>query len=111
MAGTVKVVRNIQSQRGFGWWAFAIALSCKVLNDHDYLRHDPVLAVLAGKLSRRRGGCQPLVGKSTLNQFERSAEVGTAASPSRYHRIAHDGRAIERLFLAMFPDAHGRGAE
>ena len=82
---------SIQSQRGFGWWVFAIALSCKVLKDHDSLRHDPVPGVLGGKLSRRRGGCVPLVGKSTLNQLERSAEQGTTASPSRYHQIAHDG--------------------
>ena len=67
--------------------------------------------VLAGKLSRRRGGFAPLVGKSTLNQLERSAEEGTTALPSRYHKIAHDGRAIERLFPAMFPGAHARGAQ
>ena len=35
------------------------------LNDHDELRHDPVLAVLAGKLEAQRSDCAPLAGKST----------------------------------------------
>ena len=33
---------------------FAIALGYEDLNDHDELRHDPVMAVLAGKLKARR---------------------------------------------------------
>lgn len=42
-----------------------IALGYEDLNDHDELRHDPVLA---GKLEARRSGCAPLAGKSTLNR-------------------------------------------
>ena len=34
-----------------GQRVFGIALGYEDLNDHDELRHDPVLAVLAGKLS------------------------------------------------------------
>ncbi len=37
---------------------------------------------------------------------EHSPEEGAATAPSRYHKIAHDGRAIERLFPAVFLDAH-----
>src|SRR6516225_8967845 len=37
-----------------------IALGYEDLNDHDELRHDPVLAVLAGKLAAKRGNCAPL---------------------------------------------------
>ena len=44
-----------------------IALGHEDLIDHDQLRHDPALAVLAGKLEARRAGCTPLAGKSTLN--------------------------------------------
>ena len=33
-----------------------IALGYEDLNDHDELRHDPVLAVLAGKLAAEAGG-------------------------------------------------------
>jgi len=38
---------------------------------HDRLRHDPVLATLAGKLRARRKDCAPLAGKSTLNRLMR----------------------------------------
>ena len=44
----------------------AIALGYEDLNDHDVLRHDPVMAVLAGKLAARRKDCAPVAGKSTL---------------------------------------------
>jgi Transposase DDE domain group 1 len=60
-----------------------------------------VLATLVGKLRARRKGCAPLAGKSTLNRLEH-APVG----PSRYHKIGHDGEAIERLFVDLFLDAH-----
>ena len=49
-----------------------IALGYEDLNDHDQLRHDPVLAVLAGKLAAKRSDCAPLAGKSTLNRLELS---------------------------------------
>jgi hypothetical protein len=50
-----------------GQRVFGIALGHEDLIDHDQLRHDPALAVLAGKLEARRAGCTPLAGKSTLN--------------------------------------------
>lgn len=54
-----------------------IALGYEDLNDHDALRHDPVMATLAGKLAARRSDCAPLAGKSTLNRLELSrAEPG-----------------------------------
>src|ERR1700710_665271 len=40
-----------------------IALGYEDLIDHDELRYDPVLAVLAGKLAARRSDCAPLGGK------------------------------------------------
>ena len=49
---------------------FGIALGYEDLNDHDELRHDPVMAVLAGKLKARRRDCAALAGKSTLNRLE-----------------------------------------
>jgi hypothetical protein len=49
-----------------------IALGYEDLNDHDELRHDPVLAVIAGKLVAKRADCAPLAGKSTLNRVELS---------------------------------------
>ena len=49
---------------------FGIALGYEDLVDHDQLRHDRVLATLAGKLQARRQDCAPLAGKSTLNRLE-----------------------------------------
>ena len=90
-------VRTLVGQRVFG-----IALGYEDLNDHDVLRHDPAMAVLAGKLEARRADCAALAGKSTLNRLELSREA-----PTRYHRISHDGRVIEDLFVDLFLDAHG----
>jgi hypothetical protein len=82
---------------------FAIALGYEDLNDHDKLRKDPVMAVLAGKLAARRQDCEPVAGKSTLNRLELSR-----AEPTRYHKISHDPAAIERLFVTLFLEAHKR---
>ena len=90
------LVRTLVGQRVFG-----IALGYEDINDHDDLRHDPIMAVLAGKLAARREDCAPVAGKSTLNRLELSR--GTA---TRYHKIAHDAAAIERLFVTLFLDAH-----
>jgi Transposase DDE domain group 1 len=85
-----------------GQRVFGIALGYEDLIDHDQLRHDPVMAVLAGKLKARRPECAPLAGKSTLNRLEHAP----AGEPSRYHKIGHDQSAIERLFVELFLDAH-----
>jgi Transposase DDE domain group 1 len=91
-------VKTLVGQRVFG-----IALGYEDLIDHDELRHDPVMAVLAGKLEGRRQDCAPVAGKSTLNRLELST-----AAPTRYHKISHDGSAIERLFVKLFVEAHRR---
>jgi len=80
-----------------------IALGYEDLNDHDELRHDPVLAVLAGKLAAKRADCAPLAGKSTLNRVELSRP-----EPTRYHKVSHDPAAIEMLFVDLFVEAHRR---
>jgi hypothetical protein len=89
-------VATLVGQRVFG-----IALGYEDLNDHDDLRRDPVMAVLAGKLEAGRANCAPVAGKSTLNRLELSRETAT-----RYHRIAHDPAAIEGLFVTLFLEAH-----
>jgi Transposase DDE domain group 1 len=94
-------VATLVTQRVVG-----IALGYEDLNDHDELRHDPVLAVLAGKLEANRSDCAPLAGKSTLNRLE----LGRS-EPTRYHKISHDPAAIERLFVDVFLDAHRRAPE
>ena len=84
-----------------GQRVFGIALGYEDLVDHDELRHDPVMAALAGKLAARRSDCAPLAGKSTLNRLELSRP-----EPTRYHKISYDGAAIERLFVDLFLEAH-----
>jgi hypothetical protein len=85
-----------------GQRVFGIALGYEDLNDHDQLRRDPVMAVLAGKLKAKREDCAPAAGKSTLNRLELSREIAT-----RYHKISHDPAAIEALFVDLFLEAHG----
>jgi hypothetical protein len=91
-------VATLVGQRVFG-----IALGYEDLNDHDELRHDPVMAALAGKLEARREDCAPVAGNSTLNRLERSREIAT-----RYHKIGHDPAAIEALLVDIFIEAHDR---
>jgi hypothetical protein len=79
-----------------------IALGYEDIVDHDQLRHDPVMAILAGKLEARRSACAPLAGKSTLNRLEHAPP----GEPTRYHRIGHDAAAIERLLVELFLEAH-----
>jgi len=84
-----------------GQRVFGIALGYEDLNDHDELRHDPVMAVLAGKLQAGRKECAPVAGKSTLNRLELSQ-----LEPTRYHKISHNPIAIRRLLVDLFVEAH-----
>jgi len=86
-----------------GQRVFAIALGYEDLNDHDELRHDPMMAVLAGKLTARREDCAPVAGKSTLNRLELSR-----LEPTRYHKISHNPMAIRNLLVDLFLDARER---
>lgn len=90
-------VRTLVGQRVIG-----ICLGYEDLNDHDQLRHDPVMAVLAGKLKpARQEKCAPAAGKSTLNRLELSQP-----EPSRYKKISYVAEAIERLLVELFLEAH-----
>jgi hypothetical protein len=60
---------------------YGLALGYEDLNDHEELRHDPLLAVLAGK----REVEEPLAGKSTLNRLELTP--AEPARTERYHKI------------------------
>ena len=84
-----------------GQRVFALALGYEDLNDHDELRKDPVMVVLAGKLSAGRADCEALAGKSTLNRLERIPKRHGA----KYHRIDFDQSLT--LLLDMFVEAYG----
>ncbi len=90
---------------------YALALGYEDLNDHDDLRHDPLLATLVGKpdptgQSRARGRDKgkALAGKSTLNRLELTP-VG-ADSEARYKNIACRTHAVEDLLVDLFLQAH-----
>lgn len=90
-------VKTLVGQRVIG-----IALGYEDLNDHDALRHDPVMALLAGKLKPiRHQKCAALAGKSTLNRLELSLP-----QPSRYKKISYRAEPIEALFVDLFLEAH-----
>ena len=78
---------------------YALALGYEDLNDHDDLRHDPLLAVLVGKkdpLGQTRGRMRDrgkaLAGKSTLNRLELTPV--RADAKSRYKKITLDRQEI-----------------
>jgi len=81
---------------------FAIALGYEDINDHDHLRHDPVLQVLAGKLTAKRSSCAALAGKSTLNRLEHAAKVGS----DPYHKITYDEAAVAALFVTLCVESY-----
>jgi hypothetical protein len=99
-AYVVHEVKTLVAQRVFG-----LALGYVDLVDHDELRRDPVLGVLLGKLDREAEAPSVLAGKSTLNRLEHAPAEGATG---RYHKIGHDGAAIEALFVDLFLDAHGK---
>lgn len=95
-------VGELVSQRVYG-----LALGYEDLNDHDELRRDPGLALLAGKSDvggqqrrRERDRGQPLAGKSTLQRLERTTD-----GLDRYKKIRCDSAAIDRLLVDVFVEA------
>ena len=67
------------------------------------LRHDPLMAVLAGKLVAKREDCAPVAGKSPLNRLELSQ-----LEPTRYHKISHNPVAIKNLLVDLFLESRAR---
>ncbi len=98
-ASTVHGITTLVAQRIAG-----IALGYEDIDDHDTLRHDPVLGLLSDRLAPKRADCAALAGKSTLNRLEHAPD----GAPTRYHKIGHDGAAIEHLFVDLFLEAHGK---
>jgi len=90
---------------------YALALGYEDVNDHDQLRHDPLLAALVGKhdplgqkrRSRRDRG-KALAGKSTLNRLELTP--ADASPESRYKKIVAHEEQIESLLVDLFLQAH-----
>jgi hypothetical protein len=96
----VHEIKPLIAQRVFG-----LALGYEDLLDHDELRRDPVMGVMLGKLERAMDEPTPLAGKSTLNRLEHAPPEG---KKTRYHKVGHEGAAIEKLFVDLFLDAHAK---
>lgn len=91
-----KIVHSVEQmlrQRVYG-----LALGYEDLNDHDQLRRDPLLGMLAGKAEP---GVEPLAGKSTLNRMELSNGM-----PDRYKKIPFWRDSIDELLVQVFLEAH-----
>ena len=99
-------VESLIKQRVMG-----LALGYEDLNDHDTLRHDPLLALLsdhpdvAGQRRKRARdtGCA-LAGKSTLNRLELTPLDANEAS--RYKKIVADPDAMDALLVDLFLEAY-----
>ena len=89
-------LREMLSQRIYG-----LALGYEDLNDHEQLRHDPLMAVLAG----RRNLEEPLAGKSTLNRLE------LPGGSRRYHKIDYAPEKIDALLCDLFIESHSQAPE
>jgi Transposase DDE domain group 1 len=88
-------VQEMISQRIYG-----LALGYEDLNDHEQLRQDPLMGVLAGKPELAK---EPLAGKSTLNRLELSN-----GTPDRYKKITFWKRALDDLLVNVFLEAHSQ---
>ena len=73
-------------------WAMGIAPGYEALNDHEQLRHDPLLALMAGRRditrqdrAHERSKGVPLAGTSTLNRLELTP--AGAGGHGRYKKI------------------------
>jgi hypothetical protein len=84
------------SQRIYG-----LALGYEDINDHEQLRHDPLMAVLSG----RRKLEDSLAGKSTLNRLE------LPGGSKRYHKIDYQPEKIDALLLDVFIESHAQPPE
>jgi hypothetical protein len=82
---------------------YALALGYEDLNDHEQLRQDPLLQVLAGKAEP---GSEPLAGKSTLNRLELGSGM-----PDRYKKINFWRDSVDDLLVDVFLEAHTQAPE
>jgi len=78
-----------------GQRVMGLCLGYEDLNDHDHLRHDPLIAALVDKADPTKA----LAGKSTLNRLELTP---AGNGQDRYKRIVYDTAKIDRFFVEVF---------
>lgn len=91
-------VEQMVAQRVYG-----LALGYEDLNDHEQLRHDPLMGVMAGKRDVEE---EPLAGKSTLNRMELSTGIN-----SRYKKLTYWRDGLDELLVNIFVEAHATPPE
>lgn len=82
---------------------YGLVLGYEDLNDHEQLRHDSLLGLMAGKAEI---GQKPLAGKSTLNRVELGGK-----NPNRYKKVLYESAAIDQLLVDVFLEAHEQAPE
>jgi hypothetical protein len=82
-----------------GQRVIALALGYEDLNDHDTLRHDPLLSASADKLDG-----ESLASAATLNRLELASHRA-----GRYHKVHVDAERIEALLLRCGVQSLRRG--
>jgi hypothetical protein len=99
-------VKELVAQR-----VYALALGYEDLNDHEQLRADPLLAILAEKPDpsgesrvRERDRGKALAGKSTLNRLELTK--ATVDEKERYKKMVMNQGEVDRLLVEIFLEAH-----
>lgn len=97
---TTHSLQELLAQRIYG-----IALGYEDLNDHEQLRHDPLMGLLAGKREPAPVEGFALAGKSTLNRLELTTKRAT-----RYKKIVAHHPQIERFFVDAFLRIESRKA-
>jgi hypothetical protein len=95
---TVHSVEQMVRQR-----VLALALGYEDLNDHDRLREDPLMGMMAGK---PEPGQEPLASKSTLNRMETGD-----GKPNRYKKITYWRDSVDQLLVDAFVEAHPAAPE
>src|SRR5260370_6688881 len=93
-------VQEMVSQRIYG-----LAVGYEDLNDHEQLRQDPLMRVLAGR-EEVEDEDHALAGKSTLNRLELSD-----GTPHRYKKITFWKPALDELLVSLFLEAHRQAPE
>jgi hypothetical protein len=86
-------VEQLVAQRVYG-----LALGYEDLNDHEQLRQDPLLRVLAGKADVEDS---PLAGKSTLNRVELSD-----GKPNHYKKVSFVKGLMDELMVQVFVESY-----
>lgn len=95
-------VETLLTQRILG-----LVLGYEDLNDHDRLRSDPILQLIAGRRKVPCGDVELLASHSTLNRLElcpqkKDSSAAAEQQQHRYHKIVCDDEKVRDFFIEEF---------